>query len=424
MIITIKLKTHFIVCLIILLINTWCIAQNKPSTFPTLQATSADSVQKHIKETKEHLKIILRNHAENHFYGIDIARKIELSAPFEWISTNCQPQEEPKGFLLIHGLYRTAYDMRDIATSLQKKYPCSIIKAPLLTGHGADINHFKEADSDNWLALTREFLKSFKYQTINNKPVNKIVIIGHSLGASLAILVENEPDIHGLNIEKLILFSPAIRSTKSFTLLNKFFIRSESVINKLNLGFSPTERHPFEIQGRGSNELINYLKTEKAITNINLTTPTLVITGSKDHIINLKKTYDYFCNSKHSHIQIHIYKGRQDNDTRTPNHCAKKISLVELTHHPETGNLIDTIGHLSLHISPKNPFYRVLYYHCIARQKEYKKRFQTLSECENFIRNAILYYESDIDKNRVNLPHNPLFESTMDAIVQFIDTDS
>ncbi|MGC9348148.1 MAG: alpha/beta hydrolase [Anaerolineae bacterium] len=99
------------------------------------------------------------------------------------------------GALLIHGFAGTPAEVRPLGRVLCEAGWSA--HAPLLPGFGSDIDTLFERDSEAWLNIARRALVEMKRQ---HSPV---LLVGYSMGASLAIQIADE-----LQTDGLILVSP------------------------------------------------------------------------------------------------------------------------------------------------------------------------------------------------------------------------
>lgn len=128
---------------------------------------------------------------------------IEANSPFELKPKNT---EKPNiGILLIHGLLDCPLHVRDIGQQLQSQG--YLVRSVLLDGHGTVPGALLNVDYHEWLQTVRYGIASLK------KEVSKIILIGQSTGASLALYQAIE---HSDIISGVILVSPALKIRSIF----------------------------------------------------------------------------------------------------------------------------------------------------------------------------------------------------------------
>lgn len=195
--------------------------------------------------------------------------------------TNPQILEGYNGesILLIHGFAGSPTEMLGLGDYLQSLgYTVAI---PLLPGHGTNLQDFSTATMANWLdaVITAiENLRARYYQ---------VHVVGHSLGALLALLAAREQEV-----DKLILSSPAMLQ---YLMLRKLLLRLAGVfVNNLPLGsvsfdeFPPPYRH-VSYSKWPVKATLQLLKLIEAVGEskdwTKLAVPVLILIGEKDLLI-------------------------------------------------------------------------------------------------------------------------------------------
>ena len=154
---------------------------------------------------------------ESPFLGGYSSREVVLMrAPFQMPENNSDvctdiAQGGGKGFLLIHGLGDSPYLMRSIADSLHRAYPCAVIRAVLLPGHGTVPGDMLTVSHEAWLGITDYGVRSFE----KDERIHELYLVGFSAGAALALRQVTDgttPD----KLKGLVLLSPAIKAKSRF----------------------------------------------------------------------------------------------------------------------------------------------------------------------------------------------------------------
>lgn len=105
----------------------------------------------------------------------------------------------PYGALLIHGLFDSPFTMQEISSSLQSSGIPS--KAILLPGHGTKPEDLLTISYHDWVENVRFGVESML------KEVDKLILIGYSTGAALAVYHALEDE----RIAGMVLIAPAIK---------------------------------------------------------------------------------------------------------------------------------------------------------------------------------------------------------------------
>jgi len=111
-----------------------------------------------------------------------------------------------KGFLLIHGLTDSPYLLKGMAQSLHQAYPCSLVRAVLLPGHGTVVGDSLQMKYQDWQAITDYGVHSFQRM----QSIDELYVVGFSTGTALAIkhLQQGNSD----KIKGMILLSTAVKA--------------------------------------------------------------------------------------------------------------------------------------------------------------------------------------------------------------------
>ncbi len=115
---------------------------------------------------------------------------LEMSCPFE-----LTPQHpNGKAVLLIHGFLASPYIMRSIGQCMADQG--YLVRAILLPGHGTEWTQLKTAKYTDWLNICRYGIRSLQTEC----GIADISLIGFSLGATLALLMNMEFKISALGL--------------------------------------------------------------------------------------------------------------------------------------------------------------------------------------------------------------------------------
>lgn len=130
---------------------------------------------------------------------------VRVNLPFELLASTSVPYRGK--FLLIHGLNDSPYVFTDVAAALSKRG--FDVRAILLPGHGNSPEAQLRMSYTKWIGAAREQLRL--WDESNSSPM---YLGGFSLGGVIATALAIE---HG-NVEGLLLFSPAYKSSMNHLL--------------------------------------------------------------------------------------------------------------------------------------------------------------------------------------------------------------
>ncbi len=176
---------------------------------------------RYVRDSRETIREVLETvsypSGASPFLGGYGSREVALMrAPFQMPENNrdvCTDaaQGGGKGFLLIHGLGDSPYLLGSVADSLHRAYPCAVIRAVLLPGHGTVPGDMLTVSHEAWLGITDYGVKSFE----KDERIHELYLVGFSAGAALALRQVTDgttPD----KLKGLVLLSPALKAKSRF----------------------------------------------------------------------------------------------------------------------------------------------------------------------------------------------------------------
>lgn len=249
------------------------------------------------------------------------------NSPFEYRPD--EPNQE--GVLLVHGLFDSAFIMQDIGKKLvEAGY---LVRAILLPGHGTVPGALLNVTYEQWLATVQYGLQTFKNE------VEKVHIVGFSLGGALALL---QP-----NLASYTLLAPAFKIRSMFAGLSKYF-----------RPFAPR----FAWFYRDPEETIDYVKyrsvpynavyqvhlVTKIIENISLSAPSFFALPLNDMTVCSKATIQYFKKNQGFKNKMILYSptNHEERDSRI---------IIKTSRYPDLH--IADFSHPGMPISPTNQHY-------------------------------------------------------------------
>ncbi|WP_240195079.1 alpha/beta hydrolase [Desulfobulbus rhabdoformis] len=144
----------------------------------------------YVEESRRNIEEVLKTVRGEGGYlgGYSTAEAAAMRSPFQLMPSGqqqCQPgtAKGQRGFLLVHGLTDSPYLLRNIADSLHKAYPCGLIRAVLLPGHGTVVGDTLTMKKNQWKEIVEYGVKSFQKE----EGITELYLIGFSTGTSLIL---------------------------------------------------------------------------------------------------------------------------------------------------------------------------------------------------------------------------------------------
>ena len=199
-----------------------CISSNPEWFQPTGRAASVPGqpepeFTQYVHDSRENIRQILddlrfKSGQSPYLGGYTSEEAARMRGPFQLPEKDSDLCWDPskgggKGFLLIHGLTDSPYLMRSISDSLQKAYPCALIRAVLLPGHGTVVGDSLKMKHEDWMRMTDYGVRSF--QKIDQ--IHDLYLVGFSTGTALAIKYMKEGQSTN-KIKGLVLVSTAVKA--------------------------------------------------------------------------------------------------------------------------------------------------------------------------------------------------------------------
>ncbi|MDX1492282.1 MAG: alpha/beta fold hydrolase [Pseudohongiellaceae bacterium] len=150
-------------------------------------------------------------------YTLD--RVVDMRSPFEVFgsASDCEASSSNKriGFLLLHGLTDSPYYLREIASGLSTRFPCSLSRAILFPGHGTVPGDTLSVEWQDW-----ELAAKFGIESLRSE-VDELYIVGFSMGSTVALLYADQHREDEL-LKGLLLLSPAVRAKNELAYLSPY----------------------------------------------------------------------------------------------------------------------------------------------------------------------------------------------------------
>ncbi len=200
-----------------------------------------------------------------------------------------------KGFLLIHGLTDSPYLMSSISDSLAKEYPCSLIRAVLLPGHGTVVGDSLNMSNEDWKKIVQYGVDSFK----NVDRVTDLYVAGFSTGTSLAIdYMQQNPSQGGTDrddkIKGMILLSTAVKAKSKLACLSPLvrYIKDWMSV------FHERDAARYESFSYNAGAEFYNLTKDMASPKYALNIPVLMAVSADDATVDARAAREFFCSSK------------------------------------------------------------------------------------------------------------------------------
>lgn len=383
-------------------------------TFPTMQKGDKfiDYQNKVRNYMRKRLKPLYKNGKSPYIGNLTLEQKVKLSSPLEFKPQKCKPNQKPTGLLMMHGLKKDSYNLSHVAQSIRKNHPCSLIRLPLLTGHGTVPGDSLSVSYKDWIKLSQLAVNSFEGE------VNGLYLVGYSTGGALAVklleLLKNNKA--RIKIKGVILFSPGFKST------NKFSFLAPVLPYFKNYMIKPNPHHPFRYSTVSYNlykqvyNLMNSLSND-IISDI----PLIVFSSDIDKTVDVNATINYFCkNSSNKNKKLILFKSEKN---KSPSlRCKENIEEIDITKN-HSYKKIHSFSHANIVNPPYDKYFNHTTYYCGNKENLNKLGKLKLNQrdCLNFLKEATFSYEHDAENKILRSTINPLFDEMINKINVFID---
>lgn len=340
-----------------------------------------------------------------------------------------------KGFLLIHGLTDSPYLMRSISTSLSNEYPCAVIRAVLLPGHGTIAGDSLKMEYGDWERIVSYGINSFKKETA----ISDLYLVGFSTGTSLAIKYMkdnpvNKGETREDKIKGLVLISTAVKAKSGAAFLAPIVKSVKDWADVFK------EKDAARYESFSVNAGSEFYKLTKGMVDPEyaLDVPVLMAVSADDETIDAKASREFFCYPSHVKRRALIWYESIDPDVNahinqgnTPELMCDNIVSVNLGKIDPKYKTMN-LAHTALSMSPDDPHYGVdgKYHNCKAYDN--KKNTQDFTECQRNDEKSV-FGEKNIDclKDRLKLDYdylrrgtfNPYYKDLEAKILCFTNND-
>lgn len=328
--------------------------------------------------------------------GYSSKQVAEMRGPFQIPESDqdicwSKAQGGGKGFLLIHGLTDSPYLMRNIANSLHQAYPCALIRAVLLPGHGTVAGDSLTMKHQDWLAITDYGVESFQEM----KGIEDLYVVGFSTGTALAIRQLKE-GAHKGKIKGLVLLSTAVKAKSSFAGL------AGVVEHFKDWADAYAERDAARYESFAMHAGAEFYALTKNLMDgeYGVTVPVLMALSADDDTVDVDAARDFFCNSVHAERRALVWYDSRFPEKNIAPPC-KDIARVAIgrvdKEYQGTPYRFANYSHLSLPLSPGDLHYGVngMYRNC----KSYEDNPEDFAQCQRGSAETI-FGENDLAKEK------------------------
>lgn len=197
-----------------------------------------------------------------------------------------------KGFLLIHGLTDSPYSLRSMAESLKQAYPCALIRAVLLPGHGTWPGDSLKMSHEEWQRIVDYGVNSFQDEDV----ITELYMVGFSTGTSLTIdylsrhpekAVEARKD----KIKGAVMMATAVKANSSVAFMAPW-VRHVTTWMSHHKEQDAIRYESFSYHAAAEFYLLteDMMQREKA-----LTIPVMMVVPADDTTVDTRAAREFFC---------------------------------------------------------------------------------------------------------------------------------
>jgi esterase/lipase len=382
---------------------------------------SGDSFDFYLAQNRQRIRAALSEHffskQDQPFgaaYSLDDV--VQMRSPFQ-IPESGQTCDDPqegggKGFLLIHGLSDSPYLLSAVAQTLSGYYPCALIRALLIPGHGTVPGDLRAVTLDDWERATTFGIEGFP------SDVNELYMVGYSNGSSLFLNYLDQNNDNEL-FKGLILLSPGLRADDSRIYLAPYFHRLVKWVNV------DTDTDAAKYESFATNAAAEFHKLTTKITDPNfepVSIPVFMAMSSDDTTVDNFAAVEFFCNKvNNTHRQLLWY--RSTNTEISPGTDCDGLNVIDVA--VDNARFVNH-SHVAITLPSNDPHYGIdgNYPSCLAYSDDLDQFAQCINNDadtvygENTIRDDDGLYQGKLVRRTT---FNPLYDEMMNEVRCFID---
>lgn len=437
----------------------WLSPSKKPALIPDQAMPFEDYTQQSHQRILAAMEGMTQSGQHVGFLGDYTAQQAAtLRAPFEWRGdeqTCSQPGEESvneqaealadepatdpsfgqgfgKGFLLIHGLTDSPFSLRSMAESLRSAYPCALIRAVLLPGHGTWPGDSLNMTHQDWRNIVDYGVSSFQQEDT----VKALYLVGYSTGTSLTVDYLNRHPVpagrtRGDKIEGAVMMAAAVKANSSMAFLAPW-VRHVTTWMSHHHEQDATRYESFSYNAAAEFYLLTKDMVQPAKA---LTVPVMMVVPADDATVDAQAAREFFCYTDQVERKLLLWYRSIDehiNHEISANPALNCDSIVE-----ESPLVMDASyqtlnqSHLGVLIPPTDAHYGLNghYRHC--KYYETNGTEADFQACQTDDQASVFGEGYDVLKEQEKLngrylrrgTFNPEYDAMMEKVVCFVDEE-
>lgn len=320
-----------------------------------------------------------------------ITDTVDLSLPFELRPLR---YDGKKAILLVHGLFDSAFSMRDIGEIFYQQG--FLVRAILLPGHGTTAAELFHIPCQDWIIATQLAIENLKNEA------QQLYYAGFSLGASLGTYHA----LTGAPLAGLVLLAPAYQLNYKI-MSAKYFCDMRYKLTKTHQWFGDpsirdSARYRYFPVKPGLEALILIGKIKALASQRKITVPLFMVLTAEDEIVAPQAARRFFSLQSNPRNRLLYYA------KHAVRFSDKRITVLTSCYPDES---VRGFSHICLPISPDNFHY--------GKDRPCSEKTKLLMAEPYFYRGS-LTVRSMMTRHFCHLSYNPNFKNMMAAIVTFL----
>ncbi|MGC6404561.1 MAG: serine aminopeptidase domain-containing protein [Candidatus Comchoanobacterales bacterium] len=394
-------------------------AFSSEKTFPTFRESGfpSESFESYDQRVQSYIKSRVGPWYESlgkspYYNKLSLADKIKYSSPRE-LKPICLPNQQPKGMILFHGLFKDANDLFQIASHIHQQEPCTWILMPLMAGHGTvpgDTIHL-DAKTDWYLPAKR--LLHYVQQEQN---LSSITLLGYSAGGAIVMALADqfnqsspEQDKQHHQPHKVILLSPALKVQQPFLLKATTIVR-----HFLTYGGKGDDDFSFSYDSYTYDIYAEFDGLLSLMDDVLKNSPPMqaqVFIDIQDKTVDAEKTINYICeHSERTEGLVFASEGHALNFENCKGHNIITEPYLDG---------FEAYGHINLINPLDDPWYTTDAFYCYDGFLDlYGKQFDT--HCDELM-TWTKSHSFDYDDKKLMSLRNPHFDRMIRSMLEFMN---
>lgn len=319
-----------------------------------------------------------------------------------------------KAFLLIHGLTDSPYLLRRIGEDLHRRFPCSLVRAILLPGHGTAPGDTLDMTHQQWSQVVAWGIHGLQ----DDASIDDLTLVGFSTGTPLALAYMADPANRRDKIARMAFISPAVQANSRFAFLSVALNWFGKQWLGTNLEMDAARYESFSVNAGAQFYLLTRGMTSARFPA--LTVPVFMAVSGDDSTISAQAAADFYCDkARVSGSRMLWYQSRFAGSAPGRSAC-DGMTVVEI---PQRADVL-SYSHVGLSIPEDDAHYgsNGRYRHCKAYEGD-EEKYQSciVNDAEAF------YAESNVDTAEYPRTYlrrgtfNPLYAEMLEELGCFVD---